>query len=286
MKRSKHRVDYKTLHLTEQRVIKSQLSEEISQEQYSFPKLTSNQSKSLSSIGISNTEHLSTTSITPTASSTSLQNTKLILTSASDITSLSTLKSSQNVIIEDSTLTQLSTMFNNCSIKESNIAEENKFEGIHQLAAQIATISDDVDDHIDENPIEDICSSIEDLDVFIVKTENLRTQYRSKHQEMRISLGNQYNETYGVNYEEKLSLMKEYIKKAKDARKNMHHQESSQKEVQKQKQTSSLDFSLKCVADMMDNLKIQFAKSFENTRDEEVSRLSKEQPKQSMNLKK
>ena len=60
----------------------------------------------------------------------------------------------------------------------------------------------------------------------------------------------------------------------------MRHQESSQKEVQKQKQTRSLDFSLKCVADMMDNLKIEFAKSFENTSDEEVSRLSKEQPKQ------
>ena len=128
----------------------------ISQEQYSFPKLTLNQLKSLSSIGISNTGHLSTISITPTTSSTSLQNTKLTLTSASDTTSLSTLKSSQNVKIEDSTLTQLSTMFNNCSIKESNIAEENKFEGIHQLPAQIAAISDDVDYHIDENPIEDI----------------------------------------------------------------------------------------------------------------------------------
>ena len=222
MKRSKHRVDYKTRHLTEQRVIKSQLSEDISQEQYSFPKLTSNQSKSLSSIGISNTEHLSTTLITPTASSTSLQNTKLILTSASDITSLSTLKSSQNVKIEDSTLTQLSTMFNNCSFKESNIAEENKFESVQQLAAQIATISDYIDD-----PIEDICSSIEDFDVIIVKTQKLRTQYRSKHQEIRISLGNQYSETYEVTCEEKLALIKEYIKKAKDARKNMRHQESS-----------------------------------------------------------
>ena len=30
----------------------------------------------------------------------------------------------------------------------------------------------------------------------------------------------------------------------------------------------------------MDNLKIEFAKSFENTSDEEVSGLSKEQPKQ------
>ena len=151
---------------------------------------------------------------------------------------------------------------------------------MRQLAAQLAIISDDIDDHIDENPIENICSSIEDLDVITVKTENLRTQHRSKHQEMRISLGNQYNETYQVNYEEKLALMKANIKKAKDARKNMHYQESSQKEVQKQKQTRSLDFSLKCVVDMMNNLKIQFAKSFENTRDDEASRLSKEQPKQ------
>ena len=60
----------------------------------------------------------------------------------------------------------------------------------------------------------------------------------------------------------------------------MCHQESLQKEVQKQSQTRSLDFSLKCVADMMDNLKMEFAKSFENTSDEEVSRLSKEQLKQ------
>ena len=51
----------------------------------------------------------------------------------------------------------------------------------------------------------------------------------------------------------------------------MHHQESSQKEVQKRKQTRSLGFFLKWVADMMDNLKIEFAKSFENTTDEEVS---------------
>ena len=159
MRRSKPRLDYKTLHLTGQRVIKSHSSEDISQEHYSFPKLTSNQSKSLPSIGISNTEHLSTISVTPTETSTSLQNTKLIVTSASDTTLPSTLESSRNVKTEDSTLTQLSIMFNNFSIKESNIAEENKFEGIQQqLAAQIATISDDNDDHIDKKPIEDIRS--------------------------------------------------------------------------------------------------------------------------------
>ena len=58
MGRSKPRVDYKNLHSSGQRFIKSQSSDEISQEQYSFPKLSSNQSKSLSSTGISITEHL------------------------------------------------------------------------------------------------------------------------------------------------------------------------------------------------------------------------------------
>ena len=126
-----------------------------------------------------------------------------------------------------------------------------------------------------DKPIEDICSSIEDLDVIIVKTGNLRTQCRSNHQEMRISLGNQYNETYEVNYEEKLILIKEYIKKVKYARKNLRHQESLQKEVQKQKQTRSLDFSLKCVGDLMDNLKLDLAKTFENKSGAEVSRQAK-----------
>ena len=96
---------------------------------------------------------------------------------------------------------------------------------------------------------------------------------------MRISLGNQSKETYEASYEEKLALIKQYIKKAKDARKNMRHQESLQKEVQKQKQSRSLDFSLECDADMMDNLKIEFTKSFEITSNEEVSRLNKEKPK-------
>ena len=105
----------------------------------------------------------------------------MVLTSRFDTASPSTLQSSQNVRTEDLTVTQLSTMSKKCSIKESNIAEENKFDGIQQLAAQIATISDDTDDHIDENPIEDVCSSIEDLDVIIMKTENLRTQYRSEN---------------------------------------------------------------------------------------------------------
>ena len=183
MRRSKPSVDYKTLHLTGHRIIRSQSSENISQKQYSFAKLTSNQSK----IFFKYWQIYYRTSINGFNHTNCIiyisSKHKLVLTSASDTASPSTLQSSQNVKIEDSAVTQLSTMFNNCSIKETNIVEENKFEGIQQVAAQIATISDDIDDHIDENPIEEICNSIEDLDVIIMKTENLRTQYRSKYQE-------------------------------------------------------------------------------------------------------
>ena len=61
---------------------------------------------------------------------------------------------------------------------------------------------------------------------------------------MRICIGNQNKETYEASYEEKLALIKEYIKEAKEARKNMSHQESrrkkyrSKKVKQKQKQNS------------------------------------------------
>ena len=41
---------------------------------------------------------------------------------------------------------------------------------------------------------------------------------------MRIFLGNQYKDTYEESYEKKIALIKKYIKKAKDARKNMRHQ--------------------------------------------------------------
>ena len=58
-------------------------------------------------------------------------------------------------------------------------------------------------------------------------------------------------------------------------KKNMRDQESLQKEAQKQKQTRSLDFSLKLVGDLMDNLKINPAKTFENKSGAEVSRQAK-----------
>ena len=64
----------------------------------------SNQSKSLSSVGLAITKHLPTILITPTASPISLQNSKWALTLASDTAPPSTLKISQNFKIEYSTV--------------------------------------------------------------------------------------------------------------------------------------------------------------------------------------
>ena len=72
-------------------------------------------------------------------------------------------------------------------------------EVIHQLEIKI----DHIDDNIDENPIEDIWSSIEDLDTVIVKRESFRTQYKGKYQQIKLSLEIQYKKTYEGIYEEK-----------------------------------------------------------------------------------
>ena len=95
---------------------------------------------------------------------------------------------------------------------------------------------------------------------------------------MRISLGKQYKETYEVNYEEKLD--QGIYQESKRCKKKCASPRIFTERSTEQKQRRSLDFSLKCVAEMMDNIKIEFARSLENTSDEEVSRLIKEQPKQ------
>ena len=170
---------------------------------------------------------------------------------------------------DDLIVTELSTLFDNCSIKELKI---NKSAVIQQLSAQIATTSYDINDFIDENLIEGISNSTEDLDATIMKAENYRTQFRSEHQEFRITLDNEYEERCQENLETKLGVIKEYIKEAKSARKNIRHEENLRKVDERSTKARSLEFSLRCIDNPLVSLTIEMAKSFEDVSDEEVTR--------------
>ena len=69
-------------------------------------------------------------------------------------------------------------------------------EVIHQLETKI----DHIDDNIDENPIEDIWSSIEDLDTVIVKRES---NTRANINKLKSLLKFNTKKTYEGIYEEK-----------------------------------------------------------------------------------
>ena len=78
---------------------------------------------------------------------------------------------------------ELSTLFENCSLKESK-RKDNKSAVIQQVSDQNVPISYNIDNFVDKTPIEEISSSIEDLDAAIIKTKNYRTQFKSKDQEL------------------------------------------------------------------------------------------------------
>ena len=166
---------------------------------------------------------------------------------------------------DDLIVTELSTLFDNCSIKELKI---NKSAVVQQVSAQITTTSYDINDFIDENLIEGISNSSEDLDVTIMKAENYRTQFRSEHQEFRITQDNEYEERCLENLETKLADIKE----AKSARKNIRHEENLRKVDERSTKARSLEFSLRCIDNPLVSLTMEMAKSFEDVSDEQVTR--------------
>ena len=152
---------------------------------------------------------------------------------------------------DDLIVTELSILFDNCSIKELKI---NKSAVIQQVSAQITTTSYDINDFIDENLIEGISNSSEDLDVTIMKAENYRTQFRSEHQEFRFTLDNEYEERCLENLETKLADIKE----AKSARKNIRHEENLRKVDERSTKARSLEFSLRCIDNPLVSLTMEW----------------------------
>lgn len=94
--------------------------------------------------------------------------------------------------------------------------------------------------------------SVEYLDATIIKVENCRTQFRSKHQKLRIALGNKYEERFQANLETKLVVIKEMLSS-------------------KSAKARSMDFSLRSINNQFQSVTI-VVKSFKDVSDGEVTR--------------
>ena len=95
-----------------------------------------------------------------------------------------------------------------------------------QLIIEEATISDDIDDFLEENTIKEISSNVQDFDLVNRKAEELRTQYRGIHNKLKAVMGDQqYKDKFDISSSKKLEDIKLYIKALKTERKNIRENE-------------------------------------------------------------
>ena len=124
---------------------------------------------------------------------------------------------------------EISRLLRSISICEDldNIHQEENMEKqkIDSLKVDESTISGDAADFIDENEVDESCT-VEQIDVKISKVEQLRTSYRQVHNELKILLQERYGTEYGSTYEDKIQMMKSYIKNANVVKKEMSEKRS------------------------------------------------------------
>lgn len=111
---------------------------------------------------------------------------------------------------------------------ENQAVENNRLKNIeetqlkvNELISQAESISDDIDDFIDENPSYHFGNSIEDLDKAISRIEDLRSAFRARHKELKNHCRDRYGESLHKAYSSTLDVVKEYLKMARDKRKSL-----------------------------------------------------------------
>ena len=108
------------------------------------------------------------------------------------------------------------------TLSEVQKTEALKMTEVNDLVADEATISEDIDDFLDENIIREIGNAVEDYDRINQKIEDLRSAFRGKHKQLKSSIGDQeYADKYADQCRTKLDAIKDYIMNLKQARRTL-----------------------------------------------------------------
>ncbi len=107
---------------------------------------------------------------------------------------------------------------------------------LEQSKINEASVAEDIDDFMEENPLDDIASSIPDLDDAIRGIESLRSAYRNKHKEVVNGVGeNNYDNESKEAFQRRVDEIKKYILYAKDLRKKLREGEGRSREAEETK---------------------------------------------------
>ena len=189
-----------------------------------------------------------------------------VLNATGVIVSKSKLHDKENV--ESPIINELSNLFSSFSLNEEN-SDSNINIQMDQLNSNQQTIFEDISDLIDENPVDDL-DSIEDIDFYINKIEQYRTQYRSFHKQLEILSGENYETTFQKQYDLILSKIKEYVKLAKQKRKHFTGAKHREDQYERDSKRRSRDFLMNEIKRSIRDMKSKFNSSLEDENDGEV----------------
>ena len=156
---------------------------------------------------------------------------------------------------------ELSELLDNISIEDS----------MDKVLVEESTLSDDIVDFIDENLVEDLIGSTEELDAAILKVENLRTKYRKVHKELEQQFED-YNNTFKTIYEEKVVQIKDYIKTCKEAKRIIRTKRAKEITSENESNERTVLFIIKEARRIILEIQSEFKKDFNNIDNDEIIR--------------
>ena len=119
-------------------------------------------------------------------------------------------------LVESKQIEELSNLFRTISISKDfqslNLEKSMNKQKADACVIDEATIGEDIDDYIDENNVENMLS-IEEADKKNRRIEELKTAYRRNHNELKVLIGSNYEESYVENGKKRLVSMEHCIMK-------------------------------------------------------------------------
>ena len=159
------------------------------------------------------------------------------------------------------------------------ISGEDKVEDIEmadQLIADEAAILEDIKDFLEENQLQNIAKSKDDLNEVLQKAEQLRSKFRRKHKEMEILITD-YEEKYGKSFSTYIAAMKEFILMVKQEIKQLSNEALEIKYAADACKEDSWKFAVGEVEKIMFDLNLVVKTDLSNESNEEIKQRNDDQ---------
>ena len=150
----------------------------------------------------------------------------------------------------------------------------------NQLYSMVVSLSMDIDDFVDENPVEDFGNSIEDMDSIIKRVEEMRSTFRNQYNQLELLMGQTYTQQLARNCDKKVVMLKEYIKHAKRRRKELRDGEDKALSKADLARVTKVNFLKSELIRNLTNLETVFKKKLTNETDEEIKKIKDGLPAQ------